>query len=61
MTLELVAEHLRGTAWVVRPKGCTGMAGWIDGKAWSAHFVQARSSVEAITKSLDSNHFKGVL
>lgn len=50
MTLE--ATHLRNNRYAVRPKGCLGTCGWIEGKPWTVIYVSARSSVEALKKAV---------
>ena len=50
-TINYVAENLRDNRWVVRPGGCLGTCGWIDGIPWTADFVNARSAEEALRKA----------
>lgn len=44
----LEATELNTGKWVVRPKGCLGTMGWIEGKAWTARYVEASSAKEAL-------------
>lgn len=37
--MKLVATRLRD-CWVIRPAGCLGTCGWINGVAWTAVFVK---------------------
>lgn len=34
------------TSVVVRPQGCLGTMGWIDGKAWDARFFKSRAKAQ---------------
>ena len=36
--MKLVATRLRN-CWVIRPAGCVGTCGWINGVGWTAQFV----------------------
>lgn len=37
--MKLEATRLR-TSWCIRPVGCLGTCGWIDGVPWTAKFVK---------------------
>jgi hypothetical protein len=37
--MKIEATRLR-ESWCIRPVGCLGTCGWINGKAWTARFVK---------------------
>ena len=52
--LEAIAllEHTPSKAcWCIRPKGCLGTCGWINGKAWKAVYIKAKTPEKAILKA----------
>ena len=46
------AMHLRGSTYAVRPMGCAGTCGWVNGRAWTVIYVSARNATEAVQKAL---------
>lgn len=49
---DLEATHLRDNRYAVRPRDVCGTCGWIDNRAWSVIYVNARTPDEAITKAM---------
>jgi hypothetical protein len=47
-TPKLEAVHLRDNRWAVRPVGCLGTCGWINGVPWTVCYVNARSEAQAV-------------
>lgn len=48
--MEYEATKLR-TCYAVRPKGCLGTDGWVNGVAWTVIYVKASCEFEAILKA----------
>ena len=44
VTEELEATPVGSGRWAVRPLGALGTCGWINGVAWSARYVHAKSA-----------------
>jgi hypothetical protein len=49
--MKLEAKHMHGNVYAVRPEGCLGVAGWINGKPWTVAYIKASSPAEAIRKA----------
>ena len=49
--MKLEATQLRSGRWIVRPEGCLGTCGYIDGKPWTAQIITARNAAEAVRKA----------
>lgn len=45
------ATQLRPGRWAVRPAGCLGTCGWLNGKPWQVIYVNARTAQEALRKA----------
>lgn len=45
------ATQLRGASYIVRPVDCLGTCGWIDGKPWTAQYVNAANEARALVKA----------
>lgn len=44
------ATNLRGNLYAIRPLGALGTCGWINGEAWAATYINARSAPDAMLK-----------
>lgn len=42
--------EIRKGRFAIRPMGALGTCGWIDGKAWSVVYINARSAGQAMLK-----------
>ncbi len=49
--VKLDAIHLRDGVWAVRPEGCLGTCGWVNGQPWTVQYIRASSPEMAIRKA----------